>query len=97
MIGGEVWHDLKDGIEARHRVTEALPRLDLNLEPSQLVARVPFFDSLDAGRIVQISGLLKSRLAMPGELIIRWDDIGDATYFITCGAVDGALEDKTIQ
>ena len=97
VIGGEVWHDLKDGIEARHRAAEALPRLDLNLKPAQLVARVPFFAGLDVNRIAQIAGLLKSRLAVPGELIIRQGDIGDAMYFIACGAVDVALEGTTIQ
>ena len=64
----------------------------MGLKPAQLIATVPLFKELNASRIEEIARLLKPRLSVPGEHIIRKGDTGDAMYFITSGAVEVDLE-----
>lgn len=91
VINSEVYDDLEREAEARAHDLAELPKLDLGLEPEKLVAKVSFFRDLPAERIAEIVGLLKPRLALPGELIVRKGDAGDAMYFVSTGAVEVAL------
>ena len=88
VISQEVYSDLSGGLDERKRALEQRPTLDLGLEPSKLVGKVPFFADLDAARIDEIANLLKPRLVLPGELVVRKGDPGDAMYFISTGAVE---------
>lgn len=57
-----------------------------------LVAQVPSFSRLNAQEIAGIIDLLTLRTAMPGEVIIRKGEIGDAMYFIVAGEIEVNLE-----
>ena len=96
ILSKEVLAHLESDLDRRARGIEDLPKLDLGLKPAQLIARVPFFEKLEAGRIGEIAKLLKPRLAIPGEDIIRKGDTGDSMYFITSGAVEVELEPQPI-
>ena len=48
-------------------------------------------------RIAAIAKLLKPRLAIPGEKIVRKGDAGDAMYFISNGALEVELEPESQQ
>lgn len=59
-----------------------------------LVAQVPTFSRLSVQEIASITDLLKLRAAMPGEAIIRKDEVGDAMYFIVAGEVEVEIPQK---
>ncbi len=88
VISHEVFKDLQSALSARAEALEVRPRLDLGLDPEKLVAKVPYFADLEAGRIAEIAGLLKPRLVLPGERVVRKGDPGDAMYFVSTGAVE---------
>jgi CPA1 family monovalent cation:H+ antiporter len=96
IVSKEVLSNLETALEKRARGIESLPQLDLGLKPAQLIARVPFFEDLDSKRIAEIAKLLKPRLAVPGENIIRVGDIGDSMFFITSGAVEVELAPEPV-
>jgi CPA1 family monovalent cation:H+ antiporter len=62
--------------------------LDLGLQSDDLVGRVPMFASLDENARRAVARLLRARLAVPGEVIVRRGERGDAMYFISSGAVE---------
>ncbi len=53
----------------------------------QAVAKVPLFAKLDAGRIAEISRLLKPRIALSNQALCRRGEQADAMYFILEGEV----------
>jgi voltage-gated potassium channel len=54
----------------------------------QAVAKVPLFARLDAGRIAEISRLLKPRIALPSQALCRRGEAADAMFFILEGEVE---------
>ena len=87
IISREILNDLERDIRHRWIELERPPRLDLGLSAGSLVARVPLFAGLSDDRLRQIERLVKPRLAVPGELLVRRGEKGDAMYFISSGAV----------
>ncbi|MGQ0662361.1 MAG: cyclic nucleotide-gated ion channel [Pseudomonadota bacterium] len=61
-----------------------------------LVASVPFFSVLDAKRIADIAGLLRTRQAAPGERLVRKDDVADSMFFIVAGEVEVDLAPRKV-
>ena len=57
-----------------------------------LVAQVPLFAHLSASDIADIAELLRPRLAVPGETILRKGERGDCMFFITSGKVEIELD-----
>jgi len=53
-----------------------------------MVARVPIFADLGPDIQARICRLMRPRLALPGERLIRTGERGDAMYFIASGAVE---------
>lgn len=53
-----------------------------------LVAKVPFFQRLQASQIAEIAGLLKLARAIKGEVLMREGDTGECMYFIVSGQVE---------
>ncbi|KIL96787.1 cAMP-dependent Kef-type K+ transport system [Paramagnetospirillum magnetotacticum MS-1] len=53
-----------------------------------LVAKVPFFQRLQASQIAEIAGLLKLSRAIKGEVLMREGDTGECMYFIVSGQVE---------
>ncbi|SMH62378.1 cation:proton antiporter [Azospirillum agricola] len=88
LISQEVLTDLERDLDERRRVLERLPQLDVRFDVAELVRRVPLFAGLPAERVAVIATLLRARLALPGETIVRRGDRGDAMFFIASGAVE---------
>lgn len=88
IISQEVLNDLERDLERRRQVIELLPKLDLHFDVAELVRRVPLFADLPPERVTVIATLLRARLALPGETIVRTGERGDAMYFIASGAVE---------
>lgn len=53
-----------------------------------LVAKVPFFNRLQATQIAEVAQLLKLYRSVRGEVIVREGDVGENMYFIVNGQVE---------
>ncbi len=87
-IGHEVFNDLMADLRQRAARLDRRPAIDLELDPAVMIARVPRFGALSAGVQAQMARLLRPVLTVPGELIVRRGDVGNAMYFIASGAVE---------
>jgi CPA1 family monovalent cation:H+ antiporter len=88
IVSLEVYEDLQRELRRRRRAVEARTVLDLGLESGDLVGRVALFAALDDDTRRAVARLLRPRLAVPGEVIVRKGERGDAMYFISSGAVE---------
>jgi len=97
VIGHEVFFDLMSGLARRGALLSRRPRLDLRLDPATLVARVPAFAGFDPLQRRGLTRLLRPRLVVPGEVILRRGEPGDAMYFISSGAVEVRLSPHPVR
>jgi monovalent cation:H+ antiporter, CPA1 family len=88
LISPEVHEDLARAIDARREALDRRPPLDLGLRLSEMMRRVPALSELPAERVNDIVRMLRPRLAVPGEAIIRKGERGDAMYFVASGEVE---------
>jgi monovalent cation:H+ antiporter, CPA1 family len=88
IISQDVYEELQRQLRRRRRIVEARTLLDLGLKSDDLVARVPMFAALDEATRRAVARLLRPRLAVPDEVIVRRGERGDAMYFISSGAVE---------
>jgi CPA1 family monovalent cation:H+ antiporter len=96
LIGKEVYSNLLGEMTARYQNLQESLSLDLGLDAEKLVAKVPFFQSLDAGAQQNIAAMLKPRLVLPGEAVFELGGPPDAMYFISSGAVRVPLRDGEV-
>lgn len=88
ILSQEVFNGLARELAVRRRAQERRPRLDLELDRRQLIDRVTLFGGVSAASRIEIERLMRPRLAVPGERIVRKGDRGDGMYFISSGAVE---------
>lgn len=88
IISEEVLTDLERDLHRRRRALETVPQLDLRMDVPTLLGRVKLFDGLAPERLTEVAGLLRPRLTLPGEWLIRRGERGDCMYFIASGAVE---------
>jgi monovalent cation:H+ antiporter, CPA1 family len=96
LIGQELHNDLAREVEARRTASARRPRLDLGLDTRELVWKFPLFSALDPEQLARISDSLQSRIAVPGERLIRRGERGNAMFFIFSGAVEVAVGRRRI-
>lgn len=97
VISQEVFDQLLRDLDRRARDLDRQPQLDLGLDAKDLVAQVPMFAELDRHQLEEVGRLLKPRLAVPGEQIMRPGETGDAMYFISSGAVEILTRAEPVQ
>lgn len=97
IIGGELHLSLQGHLDARYKTLSQQPRLDLGLSPAQLIAKVPLFMTLAADQQQAIAKLLRPRLSVPGEAIMRKGDPGTDMFFVSSGAVEVVLKPTPVQ
>lgn len=88
IISEEVLRDLERDLNRRRLALEQAPTLDLRLDVPTLLGRVKLFEGLPPERLTEVAALLRPRLALPGEMLIRRGERGDCMYFIASGAVE---------
>lgn len=88
LIGPELYGTLKRDLQAVRSAIAARPPLDLGLNTRLLVEKFPMFSALSEDERMKICGVLKPRLALPGEELIRKGERGASVYFISSGAVE---------
>lgn len=87
IINREVYNDLRDQLAERRGAVSHRPPLDLGLELTKMIERVPIFASLDRAAVIEVARRLRAVVALPGEMIIRTRGPSDAMYFIAAGEV----------
>ena len=97
IINQDVYDELQRELRQRRRTVEARTVLDLGLKSADLVGRVPMFAALGDGTRRAVARLLRARLAVPGEVIVRRGERGDAMYFISSGAVEVRISPHPVQ
>jgi monovalent cation:H+ antiporter, CPA1 family len=97
IINQEMYEDLQRKLRPRRRAVEIRPMLDLGLKREELVSRVPMFAALDAKTRRSVARVLRPRLAVPDEVIVRKGERGDAMYFISSGAVEVRISPAPVQ
>jgi CPA1 family monovalent cation:H+ antiporter len=86
IVGGEVADALARDRDQRWADLDKQGRLDVALSATELVERVPLFAKLGPDKRASIARLLKTRMTLPGDPIVRRGQRGDAMYFIASGA-----------
>jgi CPA1 family monovalent cation:H+ antiporter len=80
----------------RQSANEHIP-LDLGLRTEELITRFDMFCGLSPTEIKALARLLKPRLALPEETIVRRGDRGSHVFFISSGAVEVILPGEPVQ
>ncbi len=96
LIDGEVYRTLEDNREQRSRALKRRPSLDLGLQLTQMLKRVPLFHKFSESEIGKIARVLRPYLALPGQAIVSQGETGDAMYFIASGDAVVMLEAGTV-
>jgi len=97
IINREIFDDLQRELRRRRHEVEIRPVLDLGLRRDELLGRVPMFSELDETARRAVARLLRPRLALPGEPVVRKGDRGDAMYFISSGALEVCVEPMPVR
>jgi len=97
LISHEVYRTLSDDMRRRRIAITGRPPLDLGLELTGMIKKVPLFASMNDEQLKDIVRLLRPRLAVPSERIIRKGDRGDSMFFIAAGAVEVSLDEERKQ
>ncbi len=88
LIGAELSTVLDRELRQTNKGVARALRLDLSVDKRALVGAVALFADLPDASQAAIARLLRPRLVVPGERIIRRGDRGDTVYFIASGAVE---------
>lgn len=95
LISGDVYDALTEQLEERWRFLEQQPPLDVELASADLVHRVPLLSALSDQTLGPVVKSLRSRLALPDELIQGPSKPNPSLYFVASGAVSVLLPDAT--
>ncbi len=91
LIGKEVFEDLEREHAAVRSLMDDLPPLDLGLRAEQLLAQFEMFAGLGDAELRALARLFRPRLLVPGEVVIRKGERGNAMFLISSGAVEVVL------
>lgn len=97
IVGGEVADALIRDRDLRWADLDRQGMLDVELSAAELVERVPLFAKLPPEKRAAIARLLKSRMTLPGDAIVRRGERGDAMFFIASGAAAVLIPGKAVE
>ncbi|MGB7949734.1 MAG: cyclic nucleotide-binding domain-containing protein, partial [Candidatus Binatia bacterium] len=99
LLGREVYDDLRRGVLAQQRQMEKerRPRLGLGLRISDMIGRTELFAGLNGRELKRVAKLFRSRLAVPGEYIVRKGDPSNSIFYISSGAVEVRFPGQTVR
>jgi Na+:H+ antiporter len=97
LIGRELFDDLEREHAAARQLSSALPPLDLGLRTEELIRHVGMFAGLSEAEVRALARLLRPRLLLPDEVIIRKGDRGTGMFFISSGAVEVVLPNGKVR
>lgn len=96
LISAEVYDHLRKGIERRRDEIARRPPLDLGLRLGDLMRRSSIFGGLAPAKARRIGRLLRPRLVVPGEFVIRKGTRPDGMYFVVSGGLEVRLPRRAV-
>ena len=93
LLTPPVHRDLMDTIRTHTRMLEKAPTLDLRMDIPGLLHELPLFNDLDPAQLSAMARLLRPRMALPRERVLREGSIGDRMFFIASGAVEVMVDE----
>ncbi len=97
LIGGEVLHDLEREHRLARLLSAQLPPLDLGLQTRELIGAFAMFAGFEPAELTALARLLKPRLLVPDEVVIRKGERGRNMFFISSGAVEVVLPNERVR
>jgi CPA1 family monovalent cation:H+ antiporter len=97
IVNGEVAEALNRDRDQRWADLDRQGMLDVELSADELVERVPLFAKLPPEQRGAIARLLKPRMSLPGDPIVRRGQRGDAMFFIASGAAVVLIPGKPVE
>jgi CPA1 family monovalent cation:H+ antiporter len=97
MIGKEVFEDLEREHAAVSSLMDELPPLDLGLRAEDLLAQFEMLAGLGVAELRALARLLRPRLLVPDEVVIRKGERGNAMFLISSGAVEVVLPNQRVR
>jgi monovalent cation:H+ antiporter, CPA1 family len=97
LIGPELHGSLRRGVDEQRKRADIRPRLDLAMNPQELVAQMPLFSGLSGEELAAVAKLLRPYFAVPSERLIRRGDRGDALYIIASGALEVVASNRKLR
>jgi len=97
LLPPQVAHQMGQALRAKRGRLERPPPLDLGLRTEALIRQMPLFATLSDAEIARLARKLGTRLALPGERIVRRGEPGDAMYFIASGAVEVRVQPEPVR
>ncbi len=97
LLSPQVAHKMGQALRQRRDRLERPPPLDLGLRTVELIRQMPLFARLDEREIRRLARQLGTRLALPGERIVRRGEPGDAMFFIASGAVEVRVQPEPVR
>ena len=88
LIGSELHTALVAELALRRAREEQRPNLDLALQGAELARQFPLFSALDEAALQRLAGVLVTRYADVGEIIVTRDTAPGTVFFIASGAVE---------
>ena len=88
LINQKVLKNVQTNIDKIGQKYNQKLKLDLGLDPKNLIKKVDFFSGLSDKQLDKVCELWKSQLVLPGEVIMTKGDIGKSMFFISQGVVD---------
>lgn len=95
LISGEVYDDLTAQVGKHWGFIDKDPVLDMEMEPEELIARVPLLNGLPKDVQQSVARMMKPRLFLPDQLVWSSKSPPFALYVVASGAVKVELPDNT--
>jgi monovalent cation:H+ antiporter, CPA1 family len=95
ILSSEAYQALLNELNQKHKSAQSLPPLDLKQGPRELIPKVPLFQNIPPENLDKLASYLKPTLALPDEFLMRKGDEALSMYFISSGAVEVQVNDKT--
>lgn len=97
LLPPHVASKMAQALKSKRAELDQPPTLDLGLRTAELIRQMPLFAKLDAAEIKRLGTKLRTRLALPGEIIVRRGEPGDAMFFIASGAVEVRTQPEPVR
>jgi len=95
IISAEVYENLLEQLEDRWAFLDTQAPIDVELAPEALAHKVPLLADLPDDTLRKLTRKLKTRLALPTQLIQGPNKPNPSLYFVASGAVSMRLPDAT--
>ena len=96
VVSPLVYESMLSDITHNLKHYEQIPKLDLGLEPLQMLQKVELFSSLDESQLKLLAAHMHSHMAIPDEIVCKQGYHSDSMYFISSGVLKVCVPDQAV-